>query len=110
METRKGLLTKLAMYTGVAVTLTVIGKKHIAAHKEDRYVQESNTTVGNEDFEFIDKSRRPGFPTNNPNLTYEGNTRESRYVGSGLAYATRTKGDRLGIWNIIWLKRGDNDN
>lgn len=101
METRKGLLTKLGAFTVVAVGLTVIGKKHIAIHKEDRHRLESDASVDHEDDEFIDSSVRPGFPTNNPNLNYEGSGRESKYVGAGISYSTRTPGDRLSIWNVI---------
>lgn len=108
METRKGLLTKLGLYTATAVGLVLIGKKHIAVHKEDRHKLESDSTVEYEDDnEFLDKTIRPGFPSNNPNLNYEGTGRESKYVGAGLSYSSRTPGDRLSIWNVIssrWLK------
>lgn len=107
METQKGLLTKLALFTGVAITLTVLGKKHIASHNEDRHMQENYSSVDNDENEFVDKTRRPGFPSNNPNLNYEGGTRESKYVGAGMAYSSRTKGDRLSLWNIFWLRKGE---
>lgn len=106
METRQGLLTKLGLYTAAAVTLMLIGKKHIAVHKESRHRTESDSSVeANLDDEFVDTSRRPGFPENNPRLDYGGGERESKYVGAGVAYDSRTKGDRLSLWNTIWGRR-----
>lgn len=104
METRKGLLTKLGAFSAVAIGLTVVGKKHIATHKEDRHRLESDASVDHEEDEFADESVRPGFPSNNPNLNYEGAGRESKYVGTGVAYSTRTPGDRLSMWNVITKK------
>lgn len=104
METRQGLLTKLGAFTCVAVGLTVVGKKHIASHKEDRHRLESDASVDHEEDEFADTSVRPGFPANNPNLNYDGSGRQSKYVGSGLSYSTRTPGDKLSIWNVITRK------
>lgn len=108
METRKGLLTKLGIFTAVAVLLFVVSKKHIAAVKEDRHRLESDSSVDNPDtMEFTSVSARPGFPTNNPNLNYEGQGRESRYVGAGNSYSSRTPGDRLGFWNVFWSNGKD---
>lgn len=104
METRQGLLTKLGAFTVVAIGLVAVGKKHIASHKEDRHRLESDASVEHEDDEFMNSSFRPGFPSANPNLNYERSGRESKYVGSGAAYATRTQGDRLTIWNLITKK------
>lgn len=108
METQKGLLTKLALYSATAVGLVVVGKKHIASHKEDRHKLESDSTVEYaDDNEFLDRSVRPGFPSNNPNLNYDVNGRESRFVGAGNSYSSRTPGDRLSIWNVVssrWRK------
>lgn len=108
METRKGLLTKLGLYTVTAVGLVLVGKKHIALHKEDRHKLESDSTVEYvDDGEFLDKSVRPGFPTNNPNLNYDSTGRESKFVGSGCSYSSRTPGDRLSMWNVLssrWRK------
>lgn len=102
METQKGLLTKLALYSAAAVGLVVVGKKHIASHKEDRHKLESDANVEfADDSEFLDKSVRPGFPSNNPNLNYNVDGRESKYVGSGNSYSSRTSGDRLSIWNVL---------
>ncbi|GEQ72047.1 hypothetical protein JCM33374_g5733 [Metschnikowia sp. JCM 33374] len=108
METRKGLLTKLAGFSAVAVGLTVIGKYHIAAVKDTRHREESDASLES-DSEFIDNRRRPGFPENNPNFNYESAQRESKYVGAGVAYSTRTKGDRLSIWNVITAKSSKDD-
>lgn len=108
METSKGLITKLGLYSAGAVALVLIGKKHIAKHKEERHLKESDLRLEAEE-EFETTSKRRGFPTNNPNLNYEGTGRESKYVGSGVAYASRTPGDKLSIWNVFKQKRGKND-
>lgn len=103
LETRQGLLKKLGIYTAIAVGLVVVGKQHIAAAKDNRYKAESDASL-EADNEFVDTSRRPGFPSHNPNLNYEGSARESKYVGAGVAYSTRTKGDRLSLWNVFKAK------
>lgn len=107
METRKGLLTKLGFFTAGAIGLMLIGKKHIAVHKDSRHRKESDASVEFAESEFSNTSRRPGFPENNPNLNYEGSNRESKYVGAGVAYASRTKGDRLSMWNVFRSRRDD---
>lgn len=104
METRQGLLKKLGAFATVAIGLTVVGKRHIAAHKEDRHRMESDASLDHEEDEFADTSVRPGFPSNNPNLNYDGSGRQLKYIGSGVAYATRTPGDRLSLWNVISKK------
>lgn len=106
METRRGLLTKLGAFSVVSVGLVVVGRQHIAALKDARHMEES--AQAQRDGEFLDTSTRRGFPNNNPNFNYESNARESKYVGSGVAYSTRTKGDRLSIWNI-WRAKGLSD-
>lgn len=108
METRKGLLTKLAGFSAVAIGITVMGKYHIASIKDTRHREESDASLGS-DSEFLNKTRRPGFPTNNPNLNYDSAQRESQYVGAGVAYLTRTKGDRLSLWNVITAKTSKED-
>lgn len=108
METTRGLVKKLTIFCGIAVVFVKVGKYDIAKHKEERHRSESNTTVGNDDYAFVDKTVLPGFPTNNPNLNYGKGDRESRYVGSGMAYSSRTQGDRLSMMNIFKLRR-DND-
>ncbi|KAM9926395.1 hypothetical protein OXX80_010590 [Metschnikowia pulcherrima] len=108
METRKGLLTKLTGFSAVAIGLTVMGKQHIAAAKDTRHRKESDASIES-DSEFLDNARRPGFPSNNPNLNYESVQRESKYVGAGVAYSTRTKGDRLSMWNVITAKTSSED-
>lgn len=108
METRQGLLKKLWLYTAAAVTLVVVGKKHIASHKEDRHKLESDASVENPE-EFGDHSVRPGFPSNNPNLNYNVEGRESKFVGAGCSYSSRTPGDRLSIWNVLKSRSLKND-
>lgn len=108
METRKGLLSKLIGFSSMAIGLTIIGKYHIAAVKDTRHREESDASLES-DSEFLDNSVRPGFPTNNPNFNYESAQRESKYVGAGVAYLTRTKGDRLSIWNVITAKASKDD-
>lgn len=107
METRFGLLSKLGVYTVIAVGLVVVGKQHIASHKDKRHLQEFNQEIS--ELEFANTSVRPGFPANNPNLNYESSSRESTYVGLGASYATRTKGDRLSMWNVIKARHWDGD-
>ncbi|QRG37441.1 hypothetical protein FDK38_001816 [Candidozyma auris] len=108
METSRGLITKLGLYSAAAVVLVVAGKKHIAYLKEERHLKESDISLEREE-EFEDKTTRRGFPTNNPNLNYEGTGRESKYIGSGSAYSSRTPGDRLSVWNVFKQKSGKND-
>lgn len=103
METSKGLIIKLGLYSAGAVGLVLIGKKHIALRKEERHLQDSDTSLTNDE-EFVDSHKRRGFPSNNPNLNYEGKGRESKYVGAGQAYSSRTPGDRLSIWNVFKLR------
>lgn len=104
METRKGLLQKLGILTAVGIGIFLYGKRDIAHRKAERHRLESDSSVDYENEDFEDSSFRRGFPTNNPNLNYEVSGRESRYVGSGVSYSSRTPGDRLSIWNLILLK------
>lgn len=109
METSRGLVTKLVLYSAGAVGLVILGKKHIAHHKEERHLKDSDTSLENSE-EFEDSHKRRGFPSNNPNLNYEGKGRESKYVGAGQAYSSRTPGDRLSMWNVFKNKNSrDND-
>ncbi|KAF3988731.1 hypothetical protein FT663_03204 [Candidozyma haemuli var. vulneris] len=108
METRKGLATKLVLYSAGAVVLVVYGKKHIARHKEERYLKENDFSLETDD-EFVDSTTFRGFPTNNPGLNYEGQGRESKYIGNGQAYSSRTPGDRLSVWNVFKQKSSGKD-
>lgn len=109
METRKGLLTKLGAFSLVAVGLVVIGKKHIALHKDSRHLKESDSSVESETEEFVNVSRRPGFPEHNPNLNYDTPNRKSKYVGSGLSYSSRAPGDKLSMWSVLFKNRPSKD-
>lgn len=104
METRKGLLTKLAGFAGAAAVIAYIGRKHIALRKDKQYMKESDSSLESESDQFTDGNRRPGFPENNQMLNYESPNRKSKYVGSGNAYQSRARGDKLSIWNILFTK------
>lgn len=91
METRRGLLTKLAIFGTVAVGIFVVGKKHIAHYKDQRHRNETDARTDSAGDEFRAAPLRPGFPTAD-NSTYQ---RESKYVGAGSAYSSRTPGDRF---------------
>lgn len=109
METRKGLLTKLGGFTLVAVGLVIIGKKHIALHKDSRHLKDSDSSVENDSEEFVSRGRRPGFPEHNTDLDYESPKRKSKYVGSGLSYLSRAPGDKLSMWNVIFKRGGSRE-
>lgn len=108
METRKGLLSKLALFSALAIGITVVGKKHIALVKDSRHLKESDSSVENESDEFVNPQRIPGFPEHNPNLNYDTANRKSKYVGAGLSYSSRATGDKLSMWNVLF-KRGGGD-
>lgn len=101
METRRGLLTKLGIFSTAAIALFFTGKYHIASYKENRHRSETDARVDSEENEFGTLAKRPGFPLNNPNLDYESSVRPSKYEGSGSSYSTRTTGDRFGMGNIF---------
>ncbi|RKP30459.1 hypothetical protein METBISCDRAFT_16201 [Metschnikowia bicuspidata] len=107
METRKTLVTKLGFFTAVAISIIIIGKKHIAHRKDSRHLKESALSVENELDDFLTVNRRPGFPEHNPNLNYDTPNRKSKYVGAGLSYSSRTPGDKLSIWNVMFKRRDD---
>lgn len=100
VETRKGILQKLGIFGCIGVGLFLVGKKHIASYKDDRHRNETDARLDSDENEFGVLARRPGFPTNNPTLNYEGK-RGSRFEGGGLAYASRTPGDRLSMFAIF---------
>lgn len=106
METRKGLLSKLALFSALAIGITVVGKKHIALVKESRHLKESDSSLENETDEFVNPIRLPGFPENNPNLNYDTPNRKSKYVGAGLSYSSRATGDKLSMWNVLYRRGG----
>ncbi|CAN3359525.1 hypothetical protein DICA3_D04698 [Diutina catenulata] len=109
METRKGLLTKLAIYSGVAISLFLVGKKHIAYSKERRHQMESDAGIETEVDEFGFVVARPGFPEHNKNLDYENEARPSKYEGLGNSYTTRRAGDRFSMWAVLQSKWLNND-
>lgn len=100
METRKGLITKLGLFVGVAVTLVIVGKKHIAAHKEARHMDEYEENNLREEFD-LDK-KKDKYDAEDPR-------RESRYIGAGASYSSRVPGDRLSFWSVFRSKSGDNE-
>lgn len=91
METRRGLFTKLALFSSVAIGIYVVGKKHIAHYKDQRHRNETDARIDSSGDEFRAAPLKPGFPTAE-NLEYQ---RESKYVGAGNAYASRKPGDRF---------------
>lgn len=97
METRRGLFTKAGLLVAGAVSLVIIGKKHIAAHREARHMDEFNETNYREEFELEDD--KDPFDER----------RESQYVGAGMSYASRTPGDRLSMWSVFKSKTGANN-
>lgn len=105
VETRNGVLFKLGVFGCAAIGLFIVGKRHIAAYKEERHRTETDARVDSEENEFGILAKRPGFPANNPTLNYEGQ-RGSRFQGSGLSYHTRTPGDRLSMFAIFDRKWG----
>ena len=107
METRRGLLTKLGIYSAIAVSLFLGGKSHIASNNEKRHRLETDARVDSDENEFGVVTRRPGFPSNNPTLSYEGRGRASKYEGVGDAYSTRRSGDRLTMKSVFDWSWGD---
>lgn len=107
METRRGLLTKLGIYSAIAVSLFLGGKAHIASNNEKRHRLETDARVDSDENEFGVVTKRPGFPSNNPTLSYEGRGRASKYEGVGDAYSTRRSGDRLTMKSVFDWSWGD---
>lgn len=104
METRRGLFKKLGIFGGVAITLFLVGKKHIAILKERRHQQELDAVVERDDDDFGIVVPRPGFPSYNQNLDYELDLRPSKYEGAGNLYSTRRQGDRFLMWAVLQSK------
>ncbi|EGW31606.1 uncharacterized protein SPAPADRAFT_140229 [Spathaspora passalidarum NRRL Y-27907] len=104
METRRGFFTKLGFFCTTAVTLFIIGKRHIARHKDERHRVETDARIDSEDNEFGILAKRPGFPTNNPTLDYTAGDRKSKFEGGGNAYASRRPGDRLSVYTWVKMK------
>ncbi|CUM63207.1 uncharacterized protein PRCAT00000776001 [Priceomyces carsonii] len=86
METQRGLLKKLGIFCGVAMTLAYVGKKHIAHRKNEQHLKESDAG--------IDTSRKQ-------NLRLAETRDRDQYAGKGIAYSTRKPGDRLSITSIF---------
>ncbi|KAK6202314.1 uncharacterized protein RJT21DRAFT_18917 [Scheffersomyces amazonensis] len=109
METRRGLLTKLGIYGGVAISLFLVGKKHIEYSKNERHKKETDARIDSEVKEFGTFGQRPGFPSNNPTMDYTNDpSRVSRYEGSGNSYSSRRPGDRLGFFSVLNPWSADN--
>lgn len=95
METLRGLFTKLGIFGVIAITLGVAGKSHIAKKKELRHKSDSDALVDTKQREFENSTLRPGLPLNESGESkYK---RESKYVGAGSSYSSRTPGDRLSL-------------
>lgn len=108
METRNGLLSKLGIFGVAAVTLFMVGKRHIASYKDERHKRETDARIDSEADEFGITARRPGFPVNNPTMNYETGYRASKYQGSGNSYSSRRPGDRLSMFSVFdrdWSKK-----
>ncbi|KAK6459236.1 uncharacterized protein RJT20DRAFT_14318 [Scheffersomyces xylosifermentans] len=112
VETRNGLLTKLGIFGVVAVSLFVVGKKHIASYKDERHKRETDARIDSDTEEFGVTARRPGFPINNPTLNYDANARDSKYRGAGNSYSSRRPGDRLSMFAVFdrnWTSTNNNN-
>lgn len=92
IETRNGVLTKLAVLGAISIGVFVVGKRHIANNKEVRHLQETDAREDSKEFEA--RALKPGNPL-------EEGSRESKYVGAGSAYASRRKGDKFTMFNIF---------
>lgn len=101
METRTGLFTKLGLYSCAAITLFIVGKRHIASHKDTRHRTETDALVDSDENEFATIRRRPGLPESRSDLEYGSGNSKSKYIGKGSAYASRTPGDRLTMFSIF---------
>lgn len=93
METRNGVIVKLAILGSLSIGIFVVGKRHISQNKENRHLQETDAITDTKEFE--SNPLRPGFPLQ------ETTQRESKYVGAGSAYASRKKGDKFTMFNIF---------
>ncbi|KAK6461469.1 hypothetical protein DFJ63DRAFT_183611 [Scheffersomyces coipomensis] len=110
-ETRRGLLTKLGIFSGIAIGLFLVGKKHIAITKVERHKRETDATIDSEVEEYGNYGTRPGFPANNPTLNYEADSsRASRYEGKGNSYSSRRPGDRFSMFAVFDRKWSDSSN
>lgn len=103
METQRGLFTKLGIFGTIALTLAIAGKRHIAKRKELRHRSDSDALVDSRQREFENKTLRPGLPLNEDESESK-YMRESKYVGAGSSYSSRTPGDRLSI--MAYFNRG----
>ncbi|CAI5758628.1 unnamed protein product [Candida verbasci] len=104
-DTRQGIIQRYTIFGAIAITLFLIGKKHIQISKNQKHERESDTSLNVEsDNEFLVKTKRPGFPENNPYLDYSSGQRVSKYQGSGDAYSSRKQGDRLSLYNVLKQK------
>ncbi|KAI3406148.1 hypothetical protein KGF56_000990 [Candida oxycetoniae] len=103
-ETQRSIVRRYGIFAAIAVSLFLIGKKHIAYEKEQRHKLENDADLNNSDNEFAISVKRPGFPENNPNLNYDDINRQSRYIGTGNAYSSRRPGDRLSLYSVLKMK------
>lgn len=104
-ETHQGILRKFGVLSTIAIGLFLISKKHTALRKDQRHRRETDACVDSEEYaEFGHQVSRPGFPANNPTLDYDEGSRSSKYQGSGSAWGTRARGDRLSMQYIVETK------
>lgn len=101
-ETHRGILTKFGILSTIAIGLFLVSRKHTALRKDQRHRRETDACVDSDDYtEFGHQISRPGFPTNNPSLDYDEGSRASKYQGSGSAWGSRARGDRLSVQYIV---------
>ncbi|CAH6723929.1 hypothetical protein CLIB1444_23S00628 [[Candida] jaroonii] len=100
VETRSGILTKLGIFSVIAIGIAFYGKSRASEYKKVRHLQESdaiiNSRIKSQLEEFEIKKNYPGMNTEEGDFE-----RKSKYVGAGSSYSSRKTGDRF-TFSSMW--------
>lgn len=100
VETRSGILTKLGIFSVIAISIAFYGKSRASEYKKVRHLRESDAVIDSrikaqlEEFEI--KKNYPGM-----NMEEGDFERKSKYVGAGSSYSSRKTGDRF-TFSSMW--------
>lgn len=94
METRKGLVSKLLLFSGIAITLGYLGKRRASNHRSGKLLELTETSVDKDEFEHEYRFR--GKPVEEGKYQ-----RTNQFIGAGNSYSSRKPGDRLTMFKIF---------
>lgn len=99
METSKGLLTKLGIFSGIGIVLVLIGKQHIADHNLKRFSEEKKKRFDDGDFAIEYPER--GIINNFDEFEENENFGKNKHIEP---YESRKRGDKLGLIDFFFKK------